>query len=86
MQQNFGAQGLDVWSVTSSPAPAALSFVDDLPESWLTMAGAEDAFSNFSIWATPQVYLINPANEIVADNLTSANAVLERELAVGTGP
>jgi len=50
------------------------------------MAGAEDAFQNFSIWATPQVYLINPANEIVADNLTSANALLEKEFAFGTGP
>lgn len=83
MQQTFAVHGVQIWSITSSPPPSALSFIQDLPENWLTMASAGDAFDNFGIWATPQVYLIDPNGQIVADNLTSANALLEREFALG---
>lgn len=80
MQAKYGERGLVVAGITQDEPERAEWFRGEREATYPILAGAKEDFDAFGVIWVPVVYLIDPADRIVADDLDEIETIVAREL------
>lgn len=80
MQAKYGERGLVVVGITQDVPERAEWFRGYREATYPILASAEEDFDAYGVVWVPVVYLIDPGDRIVADDLDEIETVLAREL------
>lgn len=79
LQKDFGSEKFTVLGIMQGNDVEARQFITKLGVTYPIKTGSGQDFSNYNVFFVPEVYLVAPDGQVMADNLADARAILSVE-------
>lgn len=79
LQKDFGSEQFTVLGIMQGDDVEARQFITKLGVNYPIKTRSGQDFSNYKVFFVPEVYLVAPDGQVVADNLDDARAILSAD-------